>query len=119
MPGVATGLAWTEVGGELLTIESVTVPGKGAIKLTGKLGDVMKESARIALSWTRAHAAELGIDESVFEGHTFHVHVPAGAIPKDGPSAGITMATALASTFTDTPVRHWVELLDQCLAQAT
>src|SRR5213595_1645856 len=97
VPGVATGLAVTGTGGDVLFVEATGMKGGEPLVLTGQLGDVMKESARIALSWVRAHAGELGLDESAFEGRSFHVHVPAGAIPKDGPSAGITMTTALSS----------------------
>jgi ATP-dependent Lon protease len=102
--GVATGLAWTEVGGEILYIEVNTMKGKGVLTLTGHLGDVMKESAQAALSYARAHAIELGIDPDVFESRDIHIHVPAGAIPKDGPSAGVTMATALVSALSGRPI---------------
>lgn len=103
--GIATGLAWTQVGGETLFIEALKMKGKGGLCLTGQLGDVMKESARAALSYARAHHEELGIDSDIFENTEIHVHIPAGAVPKDGPSAGITMTTALISLLTDTPVR--------------
>ncbi len=102
--GVATGLAWTEVGGEILYVEATTMKGKGELTLTGHLGDVMKESAQAALSYARAHAADLGIDPDLFEQRAIHIHVPAGAIPKDGPSAGVTMATALISALSGRPI---------------
>jgi ATP-dependent Lon protease len=96
-PGVATGLAYTAAGGDVLFIEAAAYPGKGNLTVTGQLGDVMQESARAALSWVRSHADEVGVDEGWFANHDVHIHVPAGAIPKDGPSAGVTMATAIAS----------------------
>jgi ATP-dependent Lon protease len=117
VPGVATGLAVTGVGGDVLFIEATTMSGKGGLVLTGQLGDVMKESARIALSYVRGHAEELGIDESAFEDREFHVHVPAGAIPKDGPSAGVTMVTALASLLTGRPVKHTVGMTGEVTLQ--
>ncbi len=104
-PGVAIGLAWTPVGGEVLLVEATRMAGGGSLTLTGQLGDVMKESARAALSWVRAHALEWGIDPEFFKGSEIHVHVPSGAIPKDGPSAGVTMATALVSELARRPVR--------------
>jgi ATP-dependent Lon protease len=104
-PGVAIGLAWTAAGGEVLFIEASKMAGGGSLTLTGQLGDVMKESARAALSWLRAHAKTYGIDPDFFTKAEMHVHVPAGAIPKDGPSAGVTMATAMASALTGRPVR--------------
>jgi ATP-dependent Lon protease len=104
-PGVAIGLAWTPVGGEVLLVESTRMAGTGSLTLTGQLGDVMKESARAALSWVRAHAMEWGIDPEFFKGSEIHVHVPSGAIPKDGPSAGVTMATSLVSELARRPVR--------------
>ncbi|MGE3519057.1 MAG: endopeptidase La [Vicinamibacterales bacterium] len=104
-PGVAIGMAWTPTGGEVLFIEASRMAGSGALTLTGQLGDVMKESARAALSWIRTHAREHGIDPDFFKTAEVHVHVPAGAIPKDGPSAGVTMAAAIASELTGRPVR--------------
>jgi ATP-dependent Lon protease len=104
-PGVVTGLAWTETGGDVLYIEATLLPDGKGLTLTGQLGDVMKESAKAAQSWVWSHADELGIDPSVFKNSGVHIHVPAGAIPKDGPSAGITMATALASAYSKTPAR--------------
>jgi len=96
-PGVVMGLAWTPYGGDLLFIEATSMPGKKGLTLTGQLGDVMKESAMAALSFIRSNAAKLNIEDSVFDTHDIHIHVPAGAIPKDGPSAGVTMLTALTS----------------------
>jgi ATP-dependent Lon protease len=105
VPGVAIGLAWTPAGGDVLSVEATRMRGKGSLTLTGQLGDVMKESAQTGLSWVRSHAAELGLAADFWETSDIHVHVPAGAIPKDGPSAGITMTTALASLLTERPVR--------------
>ncbi len=117
VPGVATGLAVTGTGGDVLFIEATRMTGNEGLVLTGQLGDVMKESARIALSYIRGHASDLGIDESLFENASFHLHVPAGAIPKDGPSAGITMSTALASLLTGRPVRHTVGMTGEVTLQ--
>jgi ATP-dependent Lon protease len=120
IPGVATGLAVTGAGGDVLFVEATSMKTGGngnGLVLTGQLGDVMKESARIALSYVRGHAEELGIDESAFEGREFHVHVPAGAIPKDGPSAGVTMVTALASLLTGRPVKHTVGMTGEVTLQ--
>jgi ATP-dependent Lon protease len=103
-PGVATGLAYTAVGGDVLFIEASAYPGKGKLTITGQLGEVMQESAQAALSWVRAHAVELGVSETWFADHDVHIHVPAGAVPKDGPSAGVTMATAIASLLRGEPV---------------
>jgi ATP-dependent Lon protease len=102
--GVATGLAYTATGGDVLFVEAQAYPGKGRLTITGQLGDVMQESAQAALSWVRSHTGRLGLDEEWFASHDVHVHVPAGAVPKDGPSAGITMATAIASLVRDTPI---------------
>jgi ATP-dependent Lon protease len=109
-PGVAIGLAWTPVGGEVLFVEASRMAGTGSLTLTGQLGDVMKESARAALSWLRMHAREYGIDPEFFKNAEMHVHVPSGAIPNDGPSAGVTMATAMASQLTGRPVRSEVAM---------
>jgi ATP-dependent Lon protease len=117
IPGVATGLAVTGTGGDVLFVEATRMKGDDPLVLTGQLGDVMKESARIALSYVRAHAGELDLDESQFDETTFHVHVPAGAIPKDGPSAGITMTTALASLLTGRPVKHTVGMTGEVTLQ--
>jgi ATP-dependent Lon protease len=105
-PGVSTGLAWTPTGGEILFIESNLMPGKKGLILTGQLGDVMKESAQAALSYVKSHADDLGIEESAFKERDIHIHVPAGAIPKDGPSAGVAITTALVSLLKNKPVRN-------------
>src|SRR6184192_2074299 len=117
VPGVATGLAVTGTGGDVLFVEATKMAGKDGLVLTGQLGDVMKESARIALSYVRSHAEELGLDEHDFDDTSFHVHVPAAAIPKDGPSAGITMTTALASLLTGRPVKHTVGMTGEVTLQ--
>jgi len=117
VPGVATGLSVTGTGGDVLFIEATSMKGEPDLVLTGQLGDVMKESARIALSYIRSHAADLGIDDGAFDDRSFHVHVPAGAIPKDGPSAGITMTTALASLLSNRPVRHTVGMTGEVTLQ--
>jgi len=108
--GQVNGLAWTEVGGELLTIETAVLPGKGKTSVTGQLGDVMKESIQAAMTVVRNRSAVLGIEDEVFEKKDIHVHVPEGAIPKDGPSAGVGMCTALVSSLTDIPVRKDVAM---------
>ncbi|HVP75609.1 MAG TPA: endopeptidase La [Gaiellaceae bacterium] len=117
VPGVATGLSVTGAGGEVLFIEATAMDGSEELVLTGQLGDVMKESARIALSYVRSHAPQLEIEPQAFRDRMFHVHVPAGATPKDGPSAGITMATALASLLTDRPVKHTVGMTGEVTLQ--
>jgi ATP-dependent Lon protease len=117
VPGVATGLAVTGTGGEVLFVEATVMTGSDGLLLTGQLGDVMKESARIALSYVRSHAAALGIAEPVFRRREFHVHVPAGAVPKDGPSAGVAIVTALASLLTERPVRHTVGMTGEVTLQ--
>ena len=108
--GVVNGLAYTTVGGETLAVECAVMPGSGGLKLTGQLGDVMKESAQAALSWIRAHAAEYGLAPDFHKDIDIHIHVPEGAVPKDGPSAGVTMTTALLSAITDRPVRQDVAM---------
>ena len=110
MVGVVTGLAWTEVGGDILYVESVLTPGKGKLSLTGNLGDVMKESATIAHEWVMAHHKELGIDPAMFAENDIDIHVPEGAIPKDGPSAGITMVTSIVSTYTGRKVKERIAM---------
>jgi ATP-dependent Lon protease len=117
VPGVATGLAVTGTGGDVLFVEATRMDGEHGLVLTGQLGDVMKESAQIALSWVRAHEDELAIQHDDLRGKSFHVHVPAGAIPKDGPSAGITMTTALASLLTRRPVKHTVGMTGEVTLQ--
>ena len=109
-PGVATGLAWTPVGGDILFIEATAMPGNGHLTVTGQLGDVMKESAMAAMSYVRTHSPELGLEDDYFQTHDIHIHVPAGAIPKDGPSAGVTMASAICSLVTGTPVNNDVAM---------
>ena len=117
VPGVSTGLAVTGTGGDVLFVEATTTKGGEKLVLTGQLGDVMKESAQIALSAVRAHASEFGLDEETFEDRSFHIHVPAGAIPKDGPSAGIAMATAFASLLSGRPVKHTVGMTGEVTLQ--
>ena len=108
--GVATGLAWTPVGGEILFVEAQAMQGKGSLILTGQMGDVMKESAQAALSYARAHAGQYGISNDYFASHDFHIHIPEGAIPKDGPSAGVTLASALISACTGRPVHSSIAM---------
>jgi ATP-dependent Lon protease len=117
VPGVATGLAVTGTGGDVLFVEATGMAGGKDLVLTGQLGDVMKESTRIALSYVRGHADEMGIPEDAFADREFHVHVPAGAIPKDGPSAGVTMVTALASLLSGRPVKHTVGMTGEVTLQ--
>jgi ATP-dependent Lon protease len=116
-PGVATGMAWTPVGGDVLFVEATRMAGSGSLTLTGQLGDVMKESARAALSWVRAHANEWRIDPDFFKNSELHVHVPSGAIPKDGPSAGVTMVTAMVSELTRRPVRSDLSMTGEITLQ--
>jgi ATP-dependent Lon protease len=117
VPGVATGLAVTGTGGDVLFVEATAMQDKSGLTLTGQLGDVMKESAQIALSYVRGHADELGIEPTAFEDRSFHVHVPAGAIPKDGPSAGVTMVTAISSLLTGRAVKHTVGMTGEVTLQ--
>jgi len=113
-PGVATGLAWTPVGGDILFIETSRMRGKGRVEITGQLGDVMKESAKAALSYVKSHAEELGVDVARMEEEDLHIHVPAGAVPKDGPSAGVTMFTALTSLLSQRRVRSDTAMTGEC-----
>jgi len=115
--GIVQGLAWTQAGGEVLVVEALKMKGKGHLSLTGQLGDVMKESAHAAMSYAKAHMDELGIPEDFFEKFDIHVHLPAGAIPKDGPSAGITLTTALVSLMTETPIRHDIAMTGEVTLQ--
>ena len=115
--GIVQGLAWTQAGGEVLHVEALKMKGKGSLALTGQLGDVMKESAHASMSYAKAHMQELGIPEDFFEKFDIHVHLPAGAIPKDGPSAGVTLTTALVSLMTDTPVRHDIAMTGEVTLQ--
>jgi ATP-dependent Lon protease len=108
--GLVTGLAWTQVGGELLSVETLTMPGKGKLSITGKLGDVMQESAQAAVSFVRSRADNLGIEKNFYKELDLHIHIPEGAIPKDGPSAGITMCASLVSALTHRPVRRDVAM---------
>ncbi len=117
VPGVATGLAVTGTGGDVLFVEAASMAGSGGLVLTGQLGDVMKESARIALTYVRSHARALGVDERAFDGREFHIHVPAGAIPKDGPSAGVTIVTAIASLMSGRGVKHTVGMTGEVTLQ--
>ena len=103
---MCTGLAWTEVGGELLSVEAITLPGKGRINITGKLGDVMQESVQAAASYVRSRSIAFGVKPTMFEKRDIHVHVPEGATPKDGPSAGTAMISAIVSVLTQNPVRR-------------
>jgi ATP-dependent Lon protease len=117
VPGVATGLAVTGTGGDVLFVEAASMPGSAGLVLTGQLGDVMKESARIALTWVRSHASAFGIADDAFTNREFHLHVPAGATPKDGPSAGITLVTAIVSLLTRRPVKHTVGMTGEVTLQ--
>jgi ATP-dependent Lon protease len=104
--GVATGVAWTAAGGDILFIEVTIMPGKGSLTMTGQMGDIMQESAQAALSYTRSVANDLGVNDEIFENTDIHLHIPEGAVPKDGPSAGAAMATALISAYTRRPIRR-------------
>ena len=117
VPGVATGLAVTGTGGDVLFVEATAMAGEQGLTVTGQLGDVMKESSEIALSYVRSHAAELGLASDAFDKRRFHLHVPAGAVPKDGPSAGVTMTTALVSLLTGRPVRSTVGMTGEVTLQ--
>jgi ATP-dependent Lon protease len=112
-PGVAVGLAWTPAGGDILFVESTHMPGKGELKLTGSMGDVMRESVEAAYSWLRTHADQLTIEAPAFETRDVHLHVPSGAVPKDGPSAGLAMVTSLASLFSGRPARAGVAMTSE------
>jgi len=118
-PGVAIGLAWTPVGGDIIFVEAAKMKGKSNLTLTGKLGDVMKESAQAAMGFIRSNASELGIDEEIFEKIDIHIHVPSGAIPKDGPSAGVTILTALTSLLTGVPVNHEIAMTGEITLRGT
>jgi ATP-dependent Lon protease len=109
-PGVATGMAWTEAGGDIIFVESSLMKGGKSLTLTGRLGEVMRESAQAALTYIRAHARDLGIDEAFYESNDIHVHVPHGGVPKDGPSAGVTIASSLVSLLTGRPVKADVSM---------
>ena len=115
--GVATGMYYTPTGGDIMFVEASVMRGKGELVLTGQLGDVMKESARAALTYAKSHADRLGIPDEAVDGTDIHIHVPAGAIPKDGPSAGVTMATALVSVLSNRPVRHDIAMTGEVTLQ--
>ena len=117
VPGVATDLAVTGAGGDVLLVEATAMPGKPNLTLTGQLGDVIKKSSQIALSYLRGHSADLHIDSDKFDERSFHVHVPAGAIPTDGSSAGVTMVTALTSVLSERPVKHTVGMTGEVTLQ--
>ena len=115
--GVVTGLAWTATGGDLMVIEALRMNGSGRLTVTGQLGDVMRESVDAAYSYVRSRAAQIGIPDAAFKDYDIHVHLPAGAIPKDGPSAGVTMTTALASLMSGRPVKHTVGMTGEVTLQ--